>query len=435
MRVSVFGLGYVGSVTATCLARAGHEVTGADKNAEKVDMINRGVPPVVEPGLEEALTEARRSGRLNATTSTDEAIAKSDLALVCVGTPGRKSGQLDVAAIERVAEEIGAALRDRREPYTVILRSTVLPGTCERVFAPAIRMRARHLGSRLRICVNPEFMREGSSLADFATPPFTLIGCDDAAAATLVRVLYNGVRAPFVETSIRTAEMVKYVTNAYHALKICFANEIGDVCESVGADPQEVMRIFALDKKLNISEAYLKPGFAFGGSCLPKDVRALLYAARANDIESPLLTSIIPSNVRQVQRALDKVVATGKKRIGVLGLAFKAKTDDLRESPLVTLVEQLIGKGYDVRVYDKNVSLAKLIGANREYIEQQLPHVASLLTDDLEQVLEHAEALVIGNGDEDATRALTLVRRDQPVIDLTRGLARGDLDEDTELVA
>lgn len=420
MRVSVFGLGYVGSVTAACLAKAGHTVVGVDTNADKVAMVRRGTSPLVEPGLGDLLDAVVKAGRLHATTSTAEAISGSDLGLICVGTPSRDSGQLDVTAIERVAESIGEALRESARPYTVVLRSTVLPGTTETVLMPAL---ARTAASRsLAVAVNPEFMREGSSLRDFAQPPLTLVGCDDPGTASLVRALYAGVDAPFVHTSVRTAEMAKYVSNAFHALKVTFANEIGDLCEALGADAQEVMRIFALDRKLNISEAYLRPGFAFGGSCLPKDVRALLHAARAADLAVPVLSEILPSNERQIQQGINRVLATRRRRIGVLGLAFKADTDDLRESPMVRLVEGLIGKGCDVRILDRSVSIARLGGANRRYIEEEIPHIASLMSESLEAVLTHSDVLVIGNDGDDARRALASTGPDRTVVDLTRSL-------------
>lgn len=425
MRVSVFGLGYVGCVTAACLAKAGHQVIGVDINPEKVAMLNEGTSPIVEPGLGELLTDVVGSGRLRATASSLEAVAQSDFALICVGTPGRANGQLDVTAVGAVAREIGTALTARTTPFTVVLRSTVLPGTMEDVLIPALlEAGGRHLGAALRLAVNPEFMREGSSLRDFATPPFTLVGSGDPETATLLRSLYAEVPAPFVQTELRTAEMVKYVANAFHALKVCFANEVGDVCEAFGIDPNEVMRIFLMDRKLNISEAYLRPGFAFGGSCLAKDLRALLYAARTADVPGPLLSAILPSNETQVRGGIEAVLETRKRRIGIVGLAFKQGTDDLRESPMVALVETLIGKGCDVRVLDRNVSIARLVGANRRYIEEEIPHIASLMCSSMEALLAHAQVLVIGSASDDATLALESAGPNHLLIDLTRGAAR-----------
>jgi GDP-mannose 6-dehydrogenase len=422
MRVSVFGLGYVGCVTAACLARTGHEILGVDVNAEKVGMINAAASPVVEPGLPELLAEVVGARRLRATTSTEEAVASSALSLICVGTPGNVNGQLDLHAIERVGRAIGGALAARGEAHTVVLRSTVLPGVTEGVLVPAILSGAGPAyRPRLRVAVNPEFMREGSSLRDFASPALTLVGCEDPETATLLRSLYAGVDAPFVHAALKTAEMVKYVANAFHALKVCFANEIGDLCTALGADAQEVMRIFLMDRKLNVSEAYLRPGFAFGGSCLPKDLRALLYAARTTDVSPPVLSAILPSNEAQIRRGVDAVLETRKRRVGIVGLSFKPGTDDLRESPMVTLVEALIGKGCDVRILDPNVSLARLVGANRRYIEEEIPHIASLMCEDAQRLLEHAEVVVIGNASREAALALAAIGPHHIVVDLTRG--------------
>ena len=422
MRVSVFGLGYVGCVTAACLAKAGHTVVGVDVNAEKVAMINAATSPIVEPGLPELLREVVASGRLRATTSSDHAVADSDVSLICVGTPSRANGRIDIDAVVRTGQSIGQAVGKRAEPHTVVLRSTVLPGTVEQHLVPALLAGA---GGRAatRVAVNPEFMREGSSLKDFARPPLTLVGCGDPSTAAVLRLLYESVQAPFVHTSIRTAEMAKYAANAYHALKVCFANEVADVCAALGADGAEVMRIFAMDRKLNVSEAYLRPGFAFGGSCLPKDLRALLYAARAADVSVPMLASVLPSNEGQVRRGVDAVLASRRQRVGVVGLSFKAGTDDMRESPMVALVETLIGKGCDVRILDRNVAMARLVGANRRYIEEEIPHIASLMCPSAEALLAHAEVVVIGNACEDATEVLAAMQPQHLMVDLTRGQA------------
>ncbi|MBZ5559225.1 MAG: nucleotide sugar dehydrogenase [Acidobacteriia bacterium] len=431
MRISVFGLGYVGCVTAVSLAGEGHTVTGADVNAEKVGQVNDAESPVGEPGLPKLLASAVHLGRLRATTSVEEAVAASDLALICVGTPSGPNGRLSLGAVERVARDIGTALcalPARSTPYTVVVRSTVLPGTTERALLPALLDGAgADAARRVRVAVNPEFMREGSSLRDFAQPPMTLVGSADPETATLVRSLYSKVTAPFVPTSIRTAELVKYACNAFHALKIGFSNEIGDVCEAFDVDPQELMRIFLMDRKLNVSEAYLRPGFAFGGSCLPKDLRALLAAGRSVDLDLPLLSALLPANHARVRKAVDSVIDTGKRRVGVIGLAFKAGTDDLRESPMVALVEALIGKGCDVRILDHGVALTRLVGANRRYIQEQIPHIASLMCDDHDEILRHAEVLVIGNAGIDAARVLDASDERHIVVDLTRGQLRGQL--------
>lgn len=420
--ISVFGLGYVGCVSAACLARAGHEVIGVDINPEKVRLINEeGRSPIIEPGLEPLIHECVEAGSLRATSSCNEAIEASDLAFICVGTPGDSRGQLNLDALKRVCREIGESLKDRQRAFTVVVRSTMLPGTLDNTVRTALLEGAGEaFDPLLRLAINPEFIREGSALRDFNAPPFTLVGCDDERTAELLRDLYANVEAPFVHTRITTAEMVKYACNTYHALKVCFANEIGDSCEALGADAQEVMRIFCMDDKLNVSPAYLKPGFAFGGSCLPKDLKALLYAAHHADVRVPLLDAILPSNRAQIQRGIDAVLATGKKRVGMLGLAFKPNTDDLRESPLVTLVEALIGKGFDLRIHDRNVSLARLTGANRAYINEEIPHISSLMCDRLEALVDHAEVLVIGGDGEDAHRLCALARSDQIIVDLTR---------------
>jgi GDP-mannose 6-dehydrogenase len=422
MRVSVFGLGYVGAVTAACMAKAGHQVVGVDVNPEKVAMVNAGRSPVIEPGLGDLLAEVVHVGQLRATVSSEKAVTETDVALICVGTPGHSNGRPEVSAVAQVGQEIGQALRQRRGGYTVVLRSTVLPGTAERVLVPALRQGAG--GGTIHLAVNPEFMREGSALHDFADPPFILVGCGDPATASVVRSLYEGVAAPLVHTAVRTAEMIKYVSNAFHALKVCFANEIADACTAFDIDPQEVSRVFRMDRKLNISEAYLHPGFAFGGSCLPKDLRALLHAGRDADLALPLLSAVIPSNESQIRRAVEAVLATQRRRVGVVSLAFKPDTDDLRESPMVTLVEGLIGKGLSVRIYDPSVAVARLVGANRRYIEEGIPHIASLMCESVEAVVEHAEVLVVGSASAEAARALAASRPDQVVVDLTRGAVR-----------
>ena len=425
MNVSVFGLGYVGCVTAACLARDGHRVIGVDVSADKVGMINEGRSPIIEPGLEQLIKRLIRSGRFTATTSASFAVGETDLALVCVGTPDTGHGQPDTKALTRVAADIGEACGDRTTPFTVVVRSTVLPGTNDiirqRLLSAAEEASSRAEIPDLRLVSNPEFMREGSSIRDFDHPPFVLIGTDDAESAATMRELYANVDAPLVETSIRTAEMIKYVCNAYHALKVCFANEIGDLCEGLGADAQEVMRIFRLDKKLNVSEAYLTPGFAFGGSCLPKDLRAMLCAGRTHDVDLPLLASILPSNDGQVRRAAEAVLRWKRRRVGVVGLAFKPDTDDLRESPMVALVETLIGKGCDVRILDPNIVMARLRGANRQYIENEIPHIASLLCESVEELIDHADVIVIGAKCPDAASVLAAARPDQAIVDLTRG--------------
>jgi GDP-mannose 6-dehydrogenase len=421
MRISVFGLGYVGCVTAACLADRGHNVIGVELDEEKARLLNEGQSPIVEPGLPQLIARVVRSGNLHATLWAREAVANTELAFICVGTPGHASGQLNLDAIIRVCRDIGREMARSRAAYTVVVRSTLLPGTTDGVIRPALLGGTSDaLRTTPRIAVNPEFMREGTALKDFAQPPLTLVGCGDPEAAQMLREIYADIEAPFVHTEVRTAEMVKYASNAFHALKVCFANEMGDVCDAFGADAQEVMRIFRMDRKLNVSDAYLRPGFAFGGSCLPKDLRAVLHAAGRADVSTPLLDAILPSNELQVQRGVQAVMRARKRRVGVIGLSFKAGTDDLRESPMVTLVETLIGKGFDVRIIDRNVSLARLVGANRRYIEEQIPHISSLLVGDVDELLAHAEVLVIGAEGADADAARAHANRESTIIDLAR---------------
>lgn len=420
-RISVFGLGYVGSVTAACLAADGHDVIGIDVNPLKVEMIDSGRTPVIEEGLGEAISEQRQSGRLRASTDVASAIAQTELSMVCVGTPSNPNGSLNLEYVRRVSSEIGVALADKDEYHVVVMRSTMLPGSTRSVVIPALEAASsKGAGVGFGVAFNPEFLREGSSLRDFRHPPLTVIGSEDERTIGAVSELYQNVEAPLKVVSLEVAEMLKYTSNAYHALKVTFANEIGAICKEQGIDSHEVMELFAQDTKLNISAAYLKPGFAFGGSCLPKDLRALLYHSRSLDVYPPLLESILPSNARQVDNAYRLIRRTGSKRVGVLGFSFKAGTDDLRESPLVDLIERLIGKGYDVSVYDRNVSLASLQGANRAYIEQEIPHIASIMASSPEAVLEHADVVVIGNADARFATVASQARPDQHVIDLVR---------------
>jgi GDP-mannose 6-dehydrogenase len=396
--ISVFGLGYVGCVSAACFAREGFDVVGVDVSQSKVDMVNAGRSTIVEEGIGELVAEMRAAGRLRATTDVCEAVRGTSVSLIAVGTPSRPNGSIDLRYIERVCEQIGAVLRDKTEHHTVVIRSTIMPGTIDGVVIPALeRTSGKRAGRHFAVCSNPEFLREGSSIKDFYDPPFTLIGAHAPADAEPVAALYRGIDAPVHVTAVRVAEMVKYVCNCYHGLKIGFANEIGNVCKAFGIDSHEVMRLFCEDRKLNISAAYLKPGFAFGGSCLPKDLRALSYQARTLDVDVPILSSIMESNRRQVDRAFHMIMAAGSRRVGVLGLAFKAGTDDLRESPMVALIEMLIGKGQQVAIYDPFVRRANLIGANREYIEREIPHIWSLMRGSTQEVLADAETVVVGN--------------------------------------
>ena len=421
MKISIFGIGYVGCVSAACLARAGHEVIGVDVNPTKVEIINSGASPIVEPDINEVIADVVKTKKLSATTDTVHAIKSTDVSLVCVGTPSKPNGSLDLGHVRRVCEDIGAALATKNERHTVVIRSTMLPGSVESVAQPALEEASgKKAGQDFGLCVNPEFLREGTSLKDFYAPPFTLIGASDEHAAKIVASLYAEIDAPVFTTSIKTAEMVKYVCNCFHALKVSFGNEIGNICKALELDSHEVMNVFCADTKLNLSSYYLKPGFAFGGSCLPKDLRAVTYKAKELDVEVPLLTAISITNRLQIERALEMVLRTGRKRIGILGFSFKAGTDDLRESPMVTLIETLIGKGLDLVIYDRDVSLARLFGSNREYIEQGIPHIAKLMRSSIDEVLSASDTIVIGNKSEEFRQIESRLRPDQTVIDLVR---------------
>ena len=421
MNVSVFGLGYVGSVSAATFADDGHTVIGVDVNPTKVEMLNAGQSPIVEPGLGELIESGVTAGRLRATTSASEAVSASDVSLISVATPSRRNGSLDLSHLTRVCEQVGEALRRKSTYHIVVIRSTVLPGTTHETVIPTIeRASGKRYGTDFGVAVNPEFLREGSAVSDIKHPPLTLVGHNHAADAAGTIALYQGIDAPVVTSSIRVAEMIKYASNAWHALKVCFGNEIGNICKRLDVDSHDVMEIFCKDDKLNLSPYYLKPGFAFGGSCLPKDVRALEYRAKELDLELPVLQSVLRSNQLQIQQALDQIIETGKKRIGLLGFSFKAGTDDLRESPMVILAETLLGKGYDVRIYDRNVLIARLTGSNKDYIEKQIPHLSRLLCESVDDVLNEADVIVIGNAGPEFGEALIRCRPDQTILDLVR---------------
>jgi GDP-mannose 6-dehydrogenase len=421
MRVCVVGVGYVGLVSAACLAREGHTVIGVDANRAKVDMINDGVSPIVESQTPELIREAVTKGTLRATVDVEEAMAASDLSLICVGTPGQANGNSDLKYVRKVCEEIGRTLRHTDDFHVVVCRSTVPPGTMRGVMIPLLEDRSgKRVGEGFGVCHNPEFLREGTAVHDYSHPPKIVIGESDPVSGSRVASLYAGLDAPRIRTRIEVAEMIKYVDNAWHALKVGFANEIGDLCRTLKIDSHAVMDIFCQDTKLNLSPYYLRPGFAFGGSCLPKDLRALVYKGRAMDLELPILNAILPSNRMQIETGLNLIMDQGKKKIGVLGFSFKAGTDDLRESPMVNVIERLLGKGYDIRVYDKNVNMARLIGANRDYLLNLIPHISSLMVETLDEVLDHAEVLVIGNKSAEFDGVVNRARPDQIVVDLVR---------------
>lgn len=418
-RVSIFGLGYVGSVTAACLASKGSSVIGVDLNASKVEQLEAGRSPIVEPGMKELVESARAASKLRATTDFAAAVMETDISFLCVGTPSLRSGKLDLGHVEPVCRQIGEVLKQKSTFHLVVLRSTVLPGTAENIVIPALEQSSgKRLGEDFGVCVNPEFMREGAAVADFLEPSMTIIGAAHSEHAAWLRELYAWVPGRIFETSFRSAEMVKYVCNAWHAVKVAFANEVGTLAKELEVDAESVVEIFTTDDKLNISATYLKPGFAFGGSCLPKDVRALNYRAKELDLTLPLLESLLPSNEEHLQRAIDMVLATGKKNIAILGLSFKAATDDLRESPQVQLVKHLIGEGRNVKIWDDNVSLGKLIGSNREYIEKTIPHIGSMLVNDLAECLRTSEVVVIGTRGVPREQLQANLRPEHVVVDL-----------------
>lgn len=419
MRISVFGLGYVGCVSAACMARDGHHVVGLDVDQHKLELIGSGRAPVVEPGLDDIVAAAVKNGTLQVTCDSHAAILDTDVSMICVGTPSSKNGSLDLTQMENACRDIGHGLAGKSGYHVVVVRSTVLPGTTEERLIPILEQRSgRRAGTDFGVCVNPEFLREGSSIEDFYRPALVLVGEVDERSGKVVEELYAGIQAPVTHTTLSTAEMVKYANNAFHALKIVFANEMGVFCKAHGVDGRKVMEILCQDTKLSISPAYLRPGFAYGGSCLPKDLRALTYRAKERDLESPVLRATIASNERHILHALELVADTGRKKIGVLGLSFKPGTDDVRESPIVNLVERLVGKGYSVRIYDENVELGRLFGTNKAFLERVVPHITSLVCTSLDELLAWAEVVVVAHGAAAFRHVLPLIRPDQKLVDL-----------------
>jgi GDP-mannose 6-dehydrogenase len=418
LSISLFGLGYVGSVSAACFSHMGHKVTGVDISKTKVEMLDSGRTPIIEARMDDLVAEAHASGRLRATNDSIAAVLASDISFVCVGTPSLRSGKLDLSHVEHVSGEIGAALKQKKTFHTVVLRSTVLPGTTETLMIPTIeKASGKRCGVDFAVCYNPEFMREGSAVGDFLQPPYTILGSQNPQHIAPLRELYGSLPAATFETSIRVAEMVKYVSNLYHAVKVGFANEVGTLCKHLNVEADQVTKIFMSDTKLNISAAYLAPGFAFGGSCLPKDLRAITHRAKELDLDLPLLQSLMPSNEEHVDRGVEAVLRTGKRKIAMLGLSFKAGTDDLRESPQVQLIKRLIGEGCHVKVWDKDVSLGRLAGSNRQYIEDVIPHIGSLLSADMPEVVKDAEVVIVGTK-VDKDELAKLLTPGQAVIDL-----------------
>ena len=421
MKISVLGLGYVGTVVAGCLARAGHEVIGIDTEPRKVELVNAGKSPIIETEIDQVIAPQVESGRLSASTEVTVEVQQSDLILVCVGTPSRSNGDIELRHVRRVCEQIGAALRAHPGAPVVVVRSTLLPGTMRELVIPTLEASSgRQAGTDFGVCVNPEFLREGTAVHDYLNPPKTVIGELTRASGNLLASLYAGIPGPLIRTDIETAEMVKYADNAWHALKVGFANEIGNLCKALQVDSHRVMEIFCQDTKLNLSSYYLRPGFAFGGSCLPKDLRALLHKAKSLDVSLPILGAVLPSNELQIERAVQTVINHGSRKVGILGFSFKAGSDDLRSSPVVELTERLLGKGFELRVYDSNVRLASIHGSNRDYILHRIPHISGLMVSSIDEVLEHADTIVIGNAApefRDIPRRLGLR---QTLIDLVR---------------
>jgi GDP-mannose 6-dehydrogenase len=424
MKISIFGLGYVGCVTAACLARDGHDVVGVDVNPVKVAGIAAGKSPIIERGLDDLLKTVVREGKLRATIDARDAVFDSDISLICVGTPSNPNGSLNTRYVESVCQEIGLAINQKGGYHTVVVRSTVLPGTVEEKVVPILEeFSGLSVGADFGVAMNPEFLREGTAITDYYDPSFIVIGQFDQRSGAAVQEMYNGINAQIIRTSIKTAEMMKYANNTFHALKISFANEIGNLCKAHGIDGRDVMDIICQDDRLNISPAYLKPGFAFGGSCLPKDLRAILYRSKERDMETPLLAAILESNQRQIERGIEMVEKSGQKTVGILGLSFKAGTDDVRESSVVPLIETLVGRGFKVSVFDETVELPNLIGANRTFIEGELPHIATLMRGSIDEVIDEAGVVVVANGGKAFRDVATRIRPEQVLIDLVGAAA------------
>jgi len=412
-------MGYVGAVSGACLAKLGHEVIGVDVSAHKVELINAGQSPIVEEGIGQLVKDMVASGRLRGTTDAEEAVLGSEMSFVSVGTPSAPNGSLSLKAVDAVSSDIGTVLKRKQDFHTIVYRSTLLPGATEERLAPIlVEQSGRAVGKDFDVCFNPEFLREGTSIKDFEFPPYTLVGASSDRGYETLAAAYAKIDAPFIRTTIRIAESVKYLSNMYHALKISFANEVGAVLKQAGIDAREAMELFCRDTVLNISKAYLRPGFAFGGSCLPKDLRAFVYMAKQMDVDIPVLSHVMDSNTRHVDRAFDMIVKHGKRRLALLGLAFKAGTDDLRESPMVTLAERLIGRGYEIAVYDPHVNTATLVGSNREFIAREIPHFEGLMRPDVTAVLKGAELLVVANADAATVKEIVAHKPSAKVIDL-----------------
>jgi GDP-mannose 6-dehydrogenase len=419
MDISIFGLGYVGTVCGVCLANNGHTIVGVDVSDHKIELINKGLPPIVEAGLATLISDVVSENKFSASKDHEQAVLSSDISIVCVGTPSRVDGSLDTRYLEQVCQQIGDALKKKEDYHLVVIRSTVLPGTVMGELLPLLEeFSGKKVGVDFGLAMNPEFLRESTAIEDFYDPEMTVIGEYDKKSGDILESIYEGIDSPVIRNTIEVAEMIKYTCNVWHATKVAFGNEIGTIAKNVGVDGREVMKIVCEDKKLNISSYYMRPGFAFGGSCLPKDVRALNHLSRQKGIKTPLINNLMHSNEIHVDNGFRMITGLGKKKIGFLGISFKAGTDDLRESPLVELVERLYGKGYDLKIYDKNVDYARLHGANKEYIENYIPHVANLLDQDIESVVEHSDVIILGNASEEFEPILEKANGSKKVVDL-----------------
>ena len=419
MRISIFGMGYVGAVSGACFSRLGHHVVGVDINRGKIDAINAGSAPVVEEGLADLMAEAHSAGRISATDNAIEAVRNSDISLISVATPTRADGTQELGILDSVVASIGEGIKQKSGAHAVVVRSTVMPRTTEDRVAPNLeRASGRRLGEGVSLSFNPEFLREGAAIKDFFHPPFIVVGGVGERGCPHATALYSEVKAPVFATTASIAESLKYACNAFHALKITFANEIGAILKAMDIDGREAMRLFCEDRDLNLSPAYLRPGFAFGGSCLPKELRAIVGIARTKNVDLPMLANVLASNERHIDRAFQMIQRRGRHKVALFGLAFKPGTDDLRESPLVTLAERLIGKGYELAVFDRSVDLARLTGTNLDYIRREIPHLDKLVTNSVEETLKGAGTIVIGHAPSDAIPEIVKAARGRSVIDL-----------------
>jgi GDP-mannose 6-dehydrogenase len=425
LKISIHGLGYVGSVSLACLAQSGHTVIGVDINQDKIDLINRGESPIVEKGLGRIIKAQRSKRRISATNDGESAFLGSDVSFICVGTPSMRGGHLNLDGIFGVARKLASTMARKRDFHVIVVRSTVAPGTNRRITELIEQISKKKAGKDFSVVSNPEFLREGTAVHDFLNPPYTLIGAADVRGLEVMKRVYAKIDAPIVQVDTKIAELIKYINNSFHALKICFANEVGSVCKALDVDSHGLMQTFCLDTKLNISPSYLKPGFAYGGSCLPKDLKALCAIAHDHYLKCPVLENIEPSNETHKGRALEHILEFGKQRIGFFGLSFKEGTDDLRSSPIVDILEKLLGKGFEIRIYDESVNLTKLVGKNRDFIMQRIPFISRFLADDPSEVVAHSDVIVVVNKEPGYDKILSLVPEDKIIFDLVNIDFRG----------